>query len=163
MVETRLHLADETATLACGAALAAVMRPGMVLFLEGGLGAGKTTLTRGLLRALGWGGNVKSPTYTLVEPYELASGPFYHFDLYRLLDPEELELIGGRDYFSSDAICVVEWPDKGAGFLPPADLLIRLTTAGSGRDILVCSGSAAGKTAVDDWQLLIQGQFASER
>lgn len=163
MVETRLHLADEAATLACGAALAAAVRPGMVLFLEGGLGAGKTTLTRGLLRGLGWGGNVKSPTYTLVEPYELASGPFYHFDLYRLLDPEELELIGGRDYFSSDAICVVEWPDKGAGFLPPADLLIRLATAGSGRDILVCSGSAAGKTAVDDWQPMIQGQFTSER
>ena len=147
-------LPDEAATIAAGAALAGLLKPGMTLFLRGGLGAGKTTLSRGLIRALGHAGAVKSPTYTLVEPYELAPFVLYHFDLYRMADPEELELIGGRDYFSSGAVCVVEWPEQGRGALPPADLDIVLTPRDGGRSLTIRAGTAAGEQALNAWQQL---------
>ena len=130
-METRT-LADEVATLALGAELAQRF-PSGVVYLQGNLGAGKTTLVRGWLQALGHEGAVKSPTYTLVEPYRMGGRDIYHFDLYRMSDPEELEFIGGREYFAQPALCLVEWPDKGAGVLPPADATVTLEPDGYGR------------------------------
>ena len=109
------------------------------VFLSGNLGAGKTTLVRGFLRAAGHQGAVKSPTYTVVEEYEINGQKIFHFDLYRLNDPEELEWIGIRDYFEQDAICFIEWPDKGKGFLPTADIMIELTVKQNAREINIVS------------------------
>lgn len=106
-----------------------------LVYLEGQLGAGKTTLARGLILGLGFAGPVKSPTYTLVEPYVRGPLAVYHFDLYRLGDPEELEYLGARDYFAGEALCLVEWPERAAGWLPPADLHLRLSVAGEGRRV----------------------------
>lgn len=126
-------LADADATERCGAALARALSRPCVVYLEGDLGAGKTTLVRGLLRALGHAGSVKSPTYTLVEPYEVAGGTVYHLDLYRLNDPEELEFLGVRELGTGAAVVLVEWPARGAGFLPPADMILALAVHGEGR------------------------------
>ncbi|MED5238400.1 MAG: tRNA (adenosine(37)-N6)-threonylcarbamoyltransferase complex ATPase subunit type 1 TsaE [Pseudomonadota bacterium] len=133
----QIDLPDEAATLALGAQLARRLLQekgkGGCVYLEGGLGAGKTTLVRGILRGMGHEGAVKSPTYTIVEPYELEGVHIYHFDLYRLADPEELELIGVRDYFSSGDLCLLEWPERGAGVVPAPDLTITLAVDGHGR------------------------------
>lgn len=142
-----LDLADPEATEALGARLARCLAAG-VLFLHGELGAGKTTLVRGFLRALGHRGNVKSPTYTLVEPYDTASGPVFHFDLYRLTDPEELEFMGIRDFFGRETRCLVEWPEKGRGHLPAADLSVTLTPSGGGRRAQVAAHTPAGQAAL---------------
>lgn len=139
-------LADEQATLALARRLATTLAQGGVLYLRGTLGAGKTTLTRGLLRGLGFAGPVKSPTYTLVEPYQLGSLPVYHFDLYRLGDAEELEYMGIRDYFSEQNLCIVEWPEKGAGLLPGADLTLDLAPARGGRELMLTALTRRGET-----------------
>ena len=124
---------NRAATEALGAALASGARPGRVIHLRGDLGAGKTTLVRGLLRALGHAGRVKSPTYTLVEPYELSSLHFYHFDFYRLKNQEEWEQAGFREYFNGEALCAVEWPERAHGLLAPPDLDIELRFEGEHR------------------------------
>lgn len=145
-----LHAPDETALLAIGARLSTALRPGLTIYLEGGLGMGKTTLTRGILQAMGVDGAVKSPTYTLVEPYDLPIGAVYHFDLYRLGDPEELEFMGVRDYFAPDSLCLVEWPGRGASILPRADLVITIDKEGAGRRLQLAAGSALGEGVLAD-------------
>jgi tRNA threonylcarbamoyladenosine biosynthesis protein TsaE len=143
-------LPDEAATIAIGDNLAKVLhwqneqqqaQQSLVVFLNGDLGAGKTTLTRGFVRGMGHKGNVKSPTYTLVEPYELAPWQVYHFDLYRLSDPEELEYMGIRDYFADNCCCFIEWPEKGTGLLASADIIINMAYQNEQRviDLQACS------------------------
>ncbi|MCO4758401.1 MAG: tRNA (adenosine(37)-N6)-threonylcarbamoyltransferase complex ATPase subunit type 1 TsaE [Oceanospirillaceae bacterium] len=142
-------LADEAAMVAFGAELAQVSEGQGVIFLEGDLGMGKTTLCRGVLQGFGHTGAVKSPTYTLVEPYELKDKHVYHFDLYRLSDPEELEYLGIRDYFDNQALCLIEWPDKGAGILPQPDLILSITVEGRGRRIQWQPGTQFGQQLAD--------------
>src|SRR5882672_638182 len=141
-----LSLPDEPATLALGAALAPGVAPGRVLYLRGELGAGKTTVARGLLRALGYEGRVKSPTYTLVELYPLSSLNLYHFDFYRFKDQEEWLSSGFRDYFNPQSACVVEWPERANGLLPPPDLSVALEFEGAGRRAHLEAGSPAGSS-----------------
>ena len=170
------HLPAEADTLALGAAVAAGLRPGMVIYLRGDLGAGKTThadeqhlldaqtheeerhqhqedhlrgltqrhLARGILHALGVTERIKSPTYTLVEPYNISSLYLYHFDFYRLQRPDEWVDAGFRDYFSSGAVCLVEWPDKAGAQLPAADMTIDLATAGDARKATLSADTEAG-------------------
>ena len=137
----------EAATLALGAALAPGLAPGMVVYLDGDLGAGKTTLVRGLMRTLGEAGPVKSPTYALVEVHVVSGLNLYHFDFYRFNQPEEYLDAGLDEYFSGDGICLVEWPERAAPYLPPWDLHIRLSVAGSGdgRQALVEAASERGR------------------
>ena len=189
------RLNDEAATVALGAGIAAAIakifwsaKPaqeqsaaGLTLYLLGDLGAGKTTLSRGIINGLGHRGAVKSPTYTLVEPYEIsycqslansdgggnngnrsgdaeastAKRPVYHFDLYRLADPAELEFLGLDDYFSALSLCLIEWPERGAGFIPAADIKLtledyRIATPEQsiGRELLCEAGSAVGESVL---------------
>ena len=138
------HLPAEADTLALGAAVAAGLRPGMVIYLRGDLGAGKTTLARGILHALGVTERIKSPTYTLVEPYNISRLYLYHFEFYRLRHPDEWVDAGFRDYFSSGAVCLVEWPDKAGAQLPAADMTIDLATAGNARMATLSADTEAG-------------------
>jgi tRNA threonylcarbamoyladenosine biosynthesis protein TsaE len=141
-------LVDEAATEVAGKRLATALSEGGLVFLEGTLGAGKTCLARAIVRALGHQGSVKSPTYTLVEPYELATLNVYHFDLYRLVDPEELEFMGIRDYFAPGYLCLVEWPGRGTGVLPQADITLTLTSEGEGRRLQALAFSPLGQAAL---------------
>ena len=127
------YLQNTEETEAFGAELFKSVPSKCLLFLYGDLCAGKTTLVRGFLRAAGYTGVVKSPTYTLVEEYTVGARKIFHFDLYRVVDPEELEWIGIRDYLEQDCVCFIEWPDKGKGFLPEPDSVITLTAQGEGR------------------------------
>lgn len=141
-------LADEAKTLEFGRQLYQAVKPGMIVFLHGNLGAGKTTLVRGHLRAAGFQGPVKSPTFTVVEEYRLENITVYHFDLYRLSSPDELEWLGIRDYLRADSIWFVEWPQHGEGTLPRPDLEVSLEPEGSGRKATVTASSAAGRAAL---------------
>jgi len=151
-----LNLPDEAATLRFGAALAAGVAPGRVLHLRGELGAGKTTLVRGLLGALGHTGRVKSPTYTLVEVYTLSRLNFYHFDFYRFKDRSEWLSSGFREYFNPQSMCAVEWPER-AGDLPAPDLDISLEFLGEARCASLRARSEAGRS----WLSSAQPQLSS--
>ena len=145
MVALKVHLPDERATLALGAALATTLEPGLTIYLRGELGAGKTTVIRGLLRALGWQGPVRSPTYALVEVYELSRLHLHHFDFYRFHDPREWIDAGFRESFDGRNITVIEWPEKAGSWLPPADVDITFDFAEVGRDVILESGSLVGQ------------------
>lgn len=144
-----LSIADEAAMLALGEQLAAHLDGSGAVFISGDLGAGKTTLCRGLIHALGHEGAVKSPTFTLVEPYELVTCEVSHFDLYRLSDPGELDYIGIDDYFEEGRLCLVEWPEKAAGFLPRQDLTIAIDVSREKRNISIQAHTAHGETVCD--------------
>lgn len=148
MTTRHLHIESDEAMQALGARLGAACQSHGVIYLQGELGTGKTTLVRGLLRALGHEGAVKSPTFSLVEPYTVHGSPVYHFDLYRLSDPEELEFMGLRDYFSADSLCLIEWPQQGGDRVPPADLLIELEHAGAARDIVLTALNPHGEEVI---------------
>jgi tRNA threonylcarbamoyladenosine biosynthesis protein TsaE len=140
-----VFLANEVASVAFGSKLAAACQGRGLVTLSGNLGTGKTTLSRGIIRALGHSGAVKSPTFTLVEPYELRDTSIYHFDLYRLEDPEELEFIGLWDYLDQDALVLVEWPEKAFGVLPPADLALDLAIQDNGRRVAFAAHTSRGQ------------------
>jgi tRNA threonylcarbamoyladenosine biosynthesis protein TsaE len=154
--EVSFYLPDEDAMDALGRRIATLSQGLGTIFLEGDLGAGKTTLSRGIIRGLGHEGAVKSPTFTLVEPYEIANVRAFHFDLYRLVDPEELEFLGIRDYFEGDALCLIEWPQKGAGFLPKPDLTITISAAATGRSLHLAPQGVRGEA----WCAVLAQEFS---
>jgi tRNA threonylcarbamoyladenosine biosynthesis protein TsaE len=153
MQHFKAYLRDEDATAQLGAALARVLVPGLTIYLHGDLGAGKTALTRALLHAAGHTGKVKSPTYTLAEPYQVTLAgravDVIHFDLYRMSSAEEFLDAGFREDFNKDNICIVEWPEKGAPVLPPPDLNVLLNVAGEGREVELQALSDLGSLCLD--------------
>jgi tRNA threonylcarbamoyladenosine biosynthesis protein TsaE len=144
---------DEAAMIAYGGALGAACEAGLIAFLQGDLGMGKTTFARGFIRQLGHPGAVKSPTYTLVEPYEFPQFTLYHFDLYRLEDAKELEFVGIRDYFGENSVCLIEWPERGLGVLPQPDIVIEIVSEGSGRRLAVASETDRGRSVMQRMQV----------
>ncbi|GLR63655.1 tRNA (adenosine(37)-N6)-threonylcarbamoyltransferase complex ATPase subunit type 1 TsaE [Marinospirillum insulare] len=148
-MKAEFYLADEAAQVELAKELGQLFMQGVV-YLEGDLGSGKTTFSRGWIQGQGHQGAVKSPTYTLVEPYFLNARPVYHFDLYRLADPEELEYIGVRDYFDQQALCLIEWPQKGVGFLPQPDLYLTFSYQDVGRYLQIEAFTPAAKTALQE-------------
>jgi len=144
----QLDIIDAPAMEALGQKLASLSPPGCKLFLQGELGAGKTTLVRGFLRGHGYEGIVKSPTYTLIEPYQLNDLEIFHFDLYRINDPEELESIGLRDYFSGSGICLLEWPEKGAALLGSPDVFIQIQYQDDQRKVSLEAKTSVGNDII---------------
>lgn len=145
-------LPDEDATLKLGASWAASIMPPLVVYLEGDLGAGKTTFTRGLLRGAGCQGTVKSPTYTIVESYPLPRFTLlHHFDLYRFAAPEEWQDAGLDDLFAGNCLCLIEWPQQGGTFVPPADLTVMLEHHGEGRRCTLTAHTEKGRKSLETW------------
>lgn len=140
-----INLDDENATVELATRLAVQLKPGMVIYLHGNLGAGKTTLVRGVLNSLGYTGRVKSPTYTLVESYRIAGLDLRHFDLYRLHDKEEWEAAGFRDEFDGSGIFFIEWPERASGFIPQADIEIVFEILPRGRKVEILGYSPTGR------------------
>ncbi|MCG7946525.1 MAG: tRNA (adenosine(37)-N6)-threonylcarbamoyltransferase complex ATPase subunit type 1 TsaE [Candidatus Thiodiazotropha taylori] len=147
-----LRVTGEAEQEALGRRLALNCRAPCIVYLVGDLGAGKTTLTRGFLRGIGYQGRVKSPTYTLLEPYELGSISCYHFDLYRLADAEELAYLGIQDLLTDDAVMLIEWPEKGQGGLPAADLLVKIEHDGLSRQVTIEGASDRGSEIIQEIQ-----------
>lgn len=146
-VERQVKSADEMESL--GSKIAAQLSKAFLIYLRGPLGAGKTTLVRGMLRGLGHDGTVKSPTFTLVEPYSFPKLEFYHFDLYRLNNPEELEFLGVRDYLHGEGVCVVEWAERAEDVLPTPDVDIMISPTGTGRIVRITTYTDHGKSLSD--------------
>lgn len=142
------YCASEAEQMALGAELSRSMDAPCIVFLEGDLGAGKTTLVRGFLRERGYTGPVRSPTYTLVEPYPLTDETVYHMDLYRLADAEELEYLGLRDMLETQNILLIEWPERGQGWLPQADLELHILHQQDGRKILLHANTSKGERII---------------
>ena len=139
-------LASEEEQVALAASVASHLKTSFIILLQGDLGVGKTTFARGFVHASGFDGVVKSPTYTLVEPYPINNNRMcYHFDLYRLADPEELEFTGARDYFNDTDVCLIEWPEKAQRFLPPADWCCEFKHHDQGRDLFISALTGKGK------------------
>lgn len=148
----RLFLEDESMTLETAYLMSQCLSPGLMIYLEGRLGAGKTTFCRGLMRGLGHDQAVKSPTFTVVEPYQLSGIDIYHCDLYRLSDPEELDYMGFEDYLHDRSICLVEWPDRGKGVLRPADVVLSIIAEkGDQRLLDIAARSAAGEGLLNEF------------
>ncbi len=146
-VSKQIFLSDENQQIAFAAGVAKHLTTSFVMLLKGDLGVGKTTFARGFIQASGFDGVVKSPTYTLVEPYPISDDRMcYHFDLYRLVDPEELEFTGARDYFNNTDVCLVEWPEKAQDFLPPADWICEFKHHNEGRDLVITASSEKGES-----------------
>ena len=143
-VESRFIIEDEESMVAFGGKLAEALVPLLIITLNGDLGAGKTTLSRGILHGLGHHGAVKSPTYTIVEPYQLDIGSVYHFDLYRVNDPQELDYIGFSDYLDQGALSLIEWPERGEGYLAATDVSIEIEHLTHGRCVSVVALSDKG-------------------
>ena len=141
-----IPLKNESETTEVGARVASCLKGGEVIYLKGELGTGKTTFVRGALHELGFTGNVKSPTFTIVEPYSIDDHVIYHFDLYRLDDPEELESLGIRDYCDGQSICFFEWPEKGENLTPNADINLLLTYTKEGRNVELTAITEIGKS-----------------
>jgi len=157
-----VFLVDAQATNEAGKALGKLIQEqdafadrACVIFLNGVLGAGKTSFCGGVLAGFGHSGPVKSPTYTLVEPYEFESSAVHHFDLYRLGHPEELDYMGIRDYFSAKVLALIEWPERGEGFLPEADLIVSLSPSGKGRNLQLSAPSPVGESVLGNWHMAI--------
>ena len=151
-----LNLDDEAATLACGTRFAKSLQAGLIVYLHGDLGAGKTTFTRGVLRGLGHMSKVKSPTYTLVEPYEtLLNDNFkcmlYHFDLYRFTSEDEWEAAGFREYFNAQTVCMIEWPEKAKQVLPQADIDVQFSIYNAGRQVQISAGTTLGNQCLENF------------
>ncbi|WP_027966443.1 tRNA (adenosine(37)-N6)-threonylcarbamoyltransferase complex ATPase subunit type 1 TsaE [Halomonas halocynthiae] len=155
------QLDNENQQVAFGQCLGLALAGRGRLHLDGELGAGKTTLTRGILRAYGHQGAVKSPTYTLVEPYEIGGVRVYHFDLYRIGDPEELEFIGGRDLLCDDSLSIIEWPARGDGWLPEPDVMAHLMLCGQGRRVTLRAFSERGQQVLDRLDAICREHGAS--
>ena len=150
-------LETERDTIRFGEKLSHCLKGRGRVYLQGGLGAGKTTLCRGILRAMGYAGAVKSPTFTLVEPYSFAGGQVFHFDLYRLNDPEELEYIGIDDYFGDQNLCLVEWPEKAKDTLPASDLDVKLLITGRSRRAGLAARSVFGSEVLENLKQRLSG------
>lgn len=151
MTLVNLSIPSEEAMLEFGGKLAGLCSPPLVVFLQGPLGAGKTTFVRGFLRGLGYVGKVKSPSYNLVEIYEVLSKSIYHFDFYRLQSPQELDFIGIQDYWQAASIFLIEWPEKGGEILPPADLICQFEFAGAGRKLSIVAKTKQGEKIFHEW------------
>jgi tRNA threonylcarbamoyladenosine biosynthesis protein TsaE len=145
----KVNLPDEAATLSIAAAMGRCLPSRLILFLEGQLGAGKTTLVRGMIQSLGYAGKVKSPTYGLIERYQLPDILIHHLDLYRLGHPEELEFLGIRDIIAEPGVIAIEWPERGQGMLPQADVICDLLVLDEGRELRLRAGCEAGRLWID--------------